>query len=76
MNASFSKIIRDEREDRDLNQTQVALALNISQKKVSRLELGTFEPNLQDIENYCKFFDLSADYILGFTKNKTPFPKN
>lgn len=75
MNKDFSKIIRDERVDRDLNQTQVAIALNTNQKKISRMELGTFEPSLQDIENYCKFFNLSADYILGFTKHKKPFPE-
>lgn len=76
MKTTFSKIIRDEREDRDLNQTQIAIALKTNQKKISRLELGQFEPSLQDIENYCRYFNLSADYILGFTKHKAEFPKD
>lgn len=76
MSTDFSRIIREEREDRDLNQTQIAIALETNQEKISRLELGKFEPNLQDIEKYCRFFDLSADYILGFTKHKKPFPKD
>lgn len=75
MEKKFSKIIQDERIDRDLNQTQIAKALNTNQQKISRLEKGQFEPSLQDIENYCKLFNLSADYILGFTKEKKPFPK-
>lgn len=75
METTFSKIIKDERIDRDLNQTQIAKAFNTNQQKISRLEKGDFEPSLQDIENYCKFFNLSADYILGFTQEKKEFPK-
>ncbi|MBQ7120766.1 MAG: helix-turn-helix transcriptional regulator [Clostridia bacterium] len=76
MNKIFCKIIQDERMDRDLSQTQMAIILKTNQQKISRMELGQFEPSLQDIENYCKFFNLSADYILGFTKQKAPFPKD
>ena len=76
MKTAFSKIIQDERIDRDLNQTQMAEILNTNQQKISRLELGQIEPSLQDIENYCRYFDLSADYVLGFTSKKAPFPKD
>lgn len=75
MISTFSKIIRDEREDRDMNQTEIAIALKTTQRKISRLECGDTEPTTKDIELYCRYFNLSADYILGFTKHKTTFPK-
>lgn len=57
--------IRNLREDRDLNQTQLGNAVNMTQRKISYIECGKFEPSVEDIVAFCHFFRVSADYLLG-----------
>lgn len=45
-------------------QEEVARAIGLSQQKISRIELGTFEPTLQDIRDFCLYYQVSADYLL------------
>ena len=59
--------IRNLREDRDLNQTQLGNAVNMTQRKISYIECGKFEPSIEDIVAFCHFFQVSADYLIGFT---------
>ena len=61
-----SKRLRDLRADHDLTQKHVAKALKISQAKLSYLENGQEIPVPLLIE-ICKFYNVSADYILGFS---------
>ena len=67
MTLSFGEKIRNLREDNDLNQTQLGKALNMSQRKISHIECSQCEPSLDDIVAFCKFFGVSADYLLGLT---------
>lgn len=69
MNLSFGEKVRALREDADLNQTELGKAINITQRKISYIECGKFEPNLQDIIAICNFFKVSADYLLGIPKH-------
>lgn len=48
-----------------ITQKDLANALGITQRKVSFMETGTTEPSLGDIIAICKFFNVSADYLLG-----------
>jgi transcriptional regulator with XRE-family HTH domain len=61
----FHERLRALREDKDLNQTQLGTLLQMSQKKISRLENKQTEPTTEEIIHICKFFKVSADYILG-----------
>ena len=63
----FSERIRALREDRDLSQTDIAEILGTNQRKISRLETGDCEPNIEDIKNYCIYFNISADFLLGLS---------
>lgn len=63
----FSERIRALREDRDLNQTDMAEILGTNQRKISRFETGDCEPNIEDIKNYCIYFNISADFLLGLS---------
>ena len=65
MELSFGEKIRNLREDRDLNQTQLGAAVGMTQRKISYMECGKYEPNLEDIVSLCRFFCVSADYLLG-----------
>lgn len=65
MKLSFGEKVRNLREDADLNQSQLGKALNMTQRKISYIECGKYEPSIDDIIALCKFFNVSADYLLG-----------
>ena len=65
MRISLGEKIRNLREDADLNQTQLGNAVNMTQRKISYIECGKYEPSLDDIVSFCHFFKVSADYLLG-----------
>ena len=65
MTLSFGEKIRNLREDNDLNQTQLGEAVNMTQRKISYIECGKYEPSIDDIIAFCRFFKVSADYLLG-----------
>ena len=65
MKLTFGEKIRNLREDADMNQTQLGLALNMTQRKISYIECGKYEPSLNDIIAFCRFFKISADALLG-----------
>ncbi len=58
-----------------VNQTELGKIFNISQKKISRLETGQAQITPDEIEIYCRFFNVSADYLLGFTDEFKKFVK-
>ena len=62
--------IRDLREDRDMNQTQVAKLLFISQTGYSRYERGFQTIPVEYLLILADFYDVSVDYILGRTNKK------
>ncbi len=72
---NFNERIRNLREDIDKTQKEIATIFNTTQRKISRLETGESQPSLQDIKQYCHYFNKSADYILGFTNEPKPLPK-
>lgn len=74
MELSFGEKIRLLREERELNQTELGLAVNMTQRKVSYIEQGKYEPSIDDIKALCVYFHVSADYLLGFPKS-LPYPK-
>ena len=71
----YSQRIRDLREDKDLSQSQVALILETSQTVYSRYERNERSLPIEHLIKLCKFYDVSADYILGFTNEKIKMPK-
>ena len=73
MNLTFGEKIRNLREDADLNQTELGKAVGMTQRKISYIECGKYEPNIDDIIAFCRFFKISSDYLLGLSnkhKNK------
>lgn len=61
----FYERLRNEREDRDMTQKELGDALNMSQRKISYLEKKQTEPTTDEIIEICRFFNKSADYMLG-----------
>ena len=61
--------IRDLREDRDLNQTQVARILGMSQTGYSKYQTGENDLPTSELINLADFYGVSIDYILNQTDN-------
>lgn len=64
--------LRNIREDRDLTQAEIGKVLNKSQQGYNHIEAGRAELKIDDLVKLCKFYDLSADYLVGLT----PKPKS
>lgn len=62
--------IRDLREDRDLNQTQVASMLGMSQTGYSKYETGENDIPTGILIKLARFYNTSIDYLLGETNQK------
>lgn len=59
--------IRNVREDRDLTQAEVGKILNKSQQGYNHIEAGRAELKIDDLIKLCRFYHLSADYLIGLT---------
>ena len=62
--------IRDLREDRDLNQTQVASMLGMSQTGYSKYETGENDIPTAILIKLARFYNTSIDYLLGETNQR------
>lgn len=67
--------IRELREDKDLTQTDIAKILNTSQTVYSRYERNLRDLPIDLLYELCLFYNVSADYLLGFTDEFRPLPK-
>lgn len=64
---AYVKKIRDLREDHDKTQQEIADYLGTSQTMYARYERGANELPLRHLMMLCKYYGVSADYILGLT---------
>lgn len=62
--------IKNLREDKDLTQKEVAKVINKSQQGYSHIEEGRAELRIDDLIKLCKFYGVSADYLIGMTDDK------
>lgn len=67
--------LRNVREDRDLTQADIGKLLNKSQQGYNHIEAGRAELKIEDLIKLCKFYNLSADYMIGLTDSAAPYHK-
>ena len=67
--------IRNVREARDLTQEQIGKLLQKSQQGYSHIESGRAELKIEDLIKLCRFYNLSADYLIGLTDKVKPLKK-
>ncbi len=67
----YRERLRDIREDRDLTQTEIGIILNKSQQGYNHIENGRTELKIEDLIKLCRFYNLSADYIIGLSNKPT-----
>lgn len=68
--------MRNLREDNDLTQKEIAALLGTSQTMYARYERGANEMPIRHLIKLAKYYDVTTDYLLGLTKNKTRFPRD
>lgn len=66
----YWEIMRELREDRDLKQKDLAAVLGTTQQVYSRYEKGENEMPIRHLITLCRFYNVSADYLLGISQGK------
>jgi DNA-binding helix-turn-helix protein len=54
--------------ERGLPIREVAAALDMTVSAYAHYEQGRREPSIEILKRICKYFDVSADYLLGLTE--------
>jgi len=67
--------LRGLREDRDMNQSDMAKLLQIHQSTYSDYERENLNIPINTLRKLAVFFDTSVDYILELTDEKKPYPR-
>lgn len=70
---NYRERLRNIREDRDLTQAEIGKLLNKSQQGYSHIESGRAELKIDDLVTLCRFYNLSADYIIGLVSKPQSF---
>lgn len=61
----YIKRMRDLREGRDKTQQEIARVLGTSQTMYARYERGANEMPIRHLVTLCRYYGVSADYLLG-----------
>ena len=69
----YRERLRNIREDRDLTQAEIGKLLNKSQQGYNHIESGRAELKIDDLAKLCRFYNLSADYIIGLVNKPVSF---
>jgi len=67
---TFIEKLRGLREDNDLTQSQIAEILGTSQTMYARYERGANEMPIRHLITLCKYYNVSADYLLDTFPSK------
>ena len=74
MERSFAQTLSALRRERGLSQRAAAADLRISQALISHYENGAREPGLDFLRRACRYYGVSADYLLGLSENRAGGP--
>lgn len=72
----YTERMKNLREDKDLKQEAIAITLKITRQQYQLYESGKRKLPIDMLMQLCKFYDVSADYLLGFTDNYKRLPKS
>ena len=70
MMKTYIDIIRELREDCDMTQADIAQILGTTLQVYSRYEKGENEMPIRHLITLCRFYNVSADYVLCLTQHK------
>ncbi len=61
----FAKRLKELRIENNLTQAEVSKRLGLTRNAFSNYESGIRQPSYETLKEICKFFNVSADYLLG-----------
>ncbi len=64
----YRQRMRELREDHDLSQAEVGKLIQKSQQGYSHIENGRAELKIEDLVVLCRFYQVSADYMVGLSE--------
>lgn len=65
MNKDFCERLIKLRKENGLTQSALASKLNTTQRRISHIEKGNAEPDLNTLIAIAELFDVSTDYLVG-----------
>jgi len=65
MKILFSERLKQLRKENKMTQAELADAIKTTQRRVSYMESGKIEPDLEMLVALSLFFDVSIDYLVG-----------
>ncbi len=68
--------LKQMREERKINQTDLAEVLRIKQQQYSEYEIGKRQIPVTYLSKLADYYDVSIDYLLERTDEKKPYPKS
>ena len=70
---TIGKIIQRLRDDKDLNQKELAEKIGLSHSVMNRIELGTRPARDDELKRIAEVLDVSLDYLMGASDIKNPY---
>lgn len=67
---TFGNRLKQLREEKGLTQFELAQMINVGRPTIAGYETRSKEPDFEKIIWFCKYFNVSADYILGISDTK------
>ena len=68
----LSEILKALRNEKGISQVSLANILGLSQQAIAKWETGNSEPDTEMLIRLASFFDVSVDYLLGCTIERSP----
>ncbi|MEG1509415.1 MAG: helix-turn-helix transcriptional regulator [Clostridia bacterium] len=65
MENHFKDILKELRQEKNINQVELATAINVSKGIISLWETGLREPTMHSLISLAKFFNVSIDFLVG-----------
>lgn len=59
--------LKELRKEKGVSQVDVAKMLSMSKMAISHWEKGNSEPSIEQLKILAQFFDVSIDYLVGYT---------
>lgn len=63
----FKVRLRELRIEKNISQVEIAKMLNMSKMAISHWEKGNSEPSIEQLKILARYFDVSIDYLVGFS---------
>ncbi len=68
--------LRQLREERHINQQKLALDLYVTQACISKYERGKSDPDIRMLKKLARYFQVSIDYLVGYSNERMPMLKD